>query len=410
MNETSEDGLNEVLSSFSSALEELAKDPDSEQTRAVVVQNGDYLCKYLNNAASNLISLKKDYNSNIKVKVNEINSYASQIRDLNEQIYKSELDGSSANDLRDQRDLLMDKLTCLADVRINEVDAGTLANGKDDIRLQITLDGVSLVNHFQVNGLECYTIDEGSEQDGMYGIRWMKTGNEVEFDSGEIKGYLDMRDGTGEKGGYKGIPYYMEQLDHFAGVFAKAFNEGIYADGTQYIQGHAGGADSDETTGIRFFTFDGKSSDELMKSGSDMNEIYQNVTAANITISSDIEDDPGKIAAASLSGEDGNNENINELVNMFNDSRMFADGMPVDYINSIVSTMGTSAAHASRLASNYESTLNQIDTGRISVSGVSLDEESANLVRYQQAYSAAAKMISVLDEILDITINGLGAG
>lgn len=410
MNETSKNGLSTVLGNFSSALEELAKDPDSQQTRAVVVQNGESLCKYLSNAASNLLSLKKDYNSNVKVKVNEINSYAKQIRDLNEQIYKAELDGSPANDLRDQRTLLVDKLSALADIQVNEVEAGTLPNGSKDVRFQIVLDGVSLVNHFNVNEMECYTIDEGSTRDGMYGIRWSKTGMDVEFESGEIKGYLDMRDGTGQNGEYKGIPYYMSRLDNFARVFAKAFNEGIYSDGTYGCSGHAGGIGTDGSTGVRFFTCGGKSSEDFMGSSSDLESVYSSITAANITIASDIKEDYGKIAAASANGEAGNSSNLDGLIGIFSDGGVFAEGKPEDYVNSIMSTMGVDTSHAARMYSSYKNILDQLDNSRTSVSGVSLDEETANLVRYQQAYNASAKMISVLDEILNKLINGMGVG
>lgn len=408
MDETSENGLNEVLSNFSSSLEDLADNPESGQARAVVLQNGISLCRYLNNAANSLQSMREDYNQSVKIKVNEINSYAKQICDLNEQIYKAELDGSAANDLRDQRTLILDKLSKIADIEANEINAGTLPNGKKDVRFQVILNGVSLVNHFQVNTLECYEIDEGSDRDGMYGIRWANTGREVNFSGGEIKGYLDMRDGSGENGEYKGVTYYTGMLDSFARIFAKAFNEGIYGDGVQYCSGHAGGAGLDGASGIRFFSFDGKSSEALLETGSDTDSIYDNITAANISVSSDVEEDVNKIAAASISGEPGNNENISVLVDIFNDTRVFDEGMPEDYISAIVSTMGVASAYASRLSENKESVLNNIDNCRTSISGVSLDEETSNLIVYQQTYNAAAKMISVIDELLDVTIN-LGA-
>ncbi len=410
MNETSEEGLASVFSDFSDALEDLAKEPESDQARTVVMENGRAFCLYLNTSYSNLAELRKDYNSNVKVKVNEINSYAKQICDLNQQIYKSELDGSTANDLRDQRALLVDKLSAIADIQVNEVNAGTLDNGKKDVRFQVILDGVSLVNHFQYNEMECYTIDDGSVSDGMYGVRWAKTGMEVEFESGEIKGYLDIRDGAGAGGDYKGIPYYIEKLNKLARVFARAFNEGTYADGTEAIRGHADGTGLDGSTGIRFFSFDGKSSGELMGSGTDMDSIYENITAANICVSSDIINDTDKIAAASTGGGTGNSDIIAGLVAMFSDKNVFAEGVPEDYINAIISTMGVDAAHAGRLSKNYGNILGHLDNSRASVSQVSLDEETANLIRYQEAYNCSAKMISVLDEILDVTINGLGAG
>jgi len=72
--------------------------------------------------------------------------------------------------------------------------------------------------------------------------------------------------------------------------------------------------------------------------------------------------------------------------------------------------MGINSDYASRLSENHESILNSINNSRISVSGVSLDEETTNLIRYQQTYNAASKLISVLDELLDTTINKMGIG
>ncbi|HWR60563.1 MAG TPA: flagellar hook-associated protein FlgK [Clostridia bacterium] len=409
MDETSEDGLNGVLSEFAASLEELYKDPESTEIRTTVVQNASALCQYLNNAASTLNGLREEYNANIKIKVNQVNSLAQQISSLNEQIYKAELDGSTANDLRDQRTLLIDELSALADIDVNEYSAGTLPNGKEDSRLQITINGQTLVNHFQVNELECYKIDDdGAVDDGMYGIRWKKTGEELKLESGEINAYLELRDGTGESGEYKGIPYYTDMLDNFARTLAKAFNEGIYSDGVKHCSGHADGTDLNGGTGTRFFTYNGISSDDFIAGGADTDSRYAYVTASNISISSDVEEDTDKLAAASSSGEAGNGENAGILLELFSDNSVFEEGMPEDYVNTIVSNMGVCSSFAARMLDNHKSILNAIDTNRMSVSGVSLDEETTNLIKYQQTYNAAAKVISVLDELLDVTINSMG--
>jgi len=404
LNSSSDDGLDDVLKSFISSMEDLLNDPSSDSVRSAVATEGEALCRYLNNMAGILQDLLEDYNSCIKAKVDEINSYARQICELNKQIYKAELDGSTANDLTDQRTVLVDKLSAIADVEVSEVSMGTLPNGQEDIRFCIKINGISLVNHFEVNELECYTDDKG-----IYGVRWADTGNDITFEGGEIKGYLDMCNGNGLNGEFKGIPYYMDQLDTFARTLAKAFNEGIYADGQSHCAGHAGGVGLDDSTGIRFFSYDGKSSEELMESGSDMDSIYSNITAANISLSSDVKNDTDKIAVASASGEAENSDNLSDLLKIFDDARVFANGTPEDYINSMYTTIGVEVSFSSRLSGNHENILSHIDNNRNSVSGVSLDEEATNLVIYQQAYNAAAKAISVMDEILDVTINALKA-
>ncbi|MFZ5967023.1 MAG: flagellar hook-associated protein FlgK [Bacillota bacterium] len=409
MNNSSDDGLDDVMNRFISSMEDLVDDPSSDSARAAMVQEGKALTKYMNNMAGSLQDLLDDCNGSIKNKTDEINSYARQIATLNEQIYKAELGGSTANDLRDQRTVLVDKLSSIADVQANEVTVGTLADGQPDVRFYVKINGIDLVNHFDTNELECYTVNDGSDKDGTYAVRWAGSNNDVNFQGGEMKGYLDMANGDGANVGFKGIPYYMNELDTFAQSLAKAFNEGVYQDGNSYSSGHAGGVGADGTTGTRFFSYNGKSSDELMESGSDLDSIYKNITAANISLTSDVENNTDKIAVSSASGESENSDNLKELLKIFEDSRVFDNGTPLDNINSIYTTMGVEASYASKLSDRQKNILDHIDNNRTSVSGVSIDEESSNLVKYQQTYNAAAKVISVMDEILDVTINSLGA-
>ena len=409
LNSSSDDGLSDVLNSFISSLGDLEKDPSGDSARKAAIADGSAFCKYLNNMAGKLQDLLNDCNNSIKTKVDEINSYAKQISALNKQIYQAEMDGSTANDLRDQRTLLVDKLSSIADVQVSEDSVGKLPSGKDDLRFSVKINGVDLVNHYNVKTLECYKTNDGSEPDGTYVVRWAGTGDEVTFHGGEIKSYIDLSTGNGVDGAFKGISYYMTLLDAFARTFAKAFNEGIYADGETHGSGHAGGVGLDGSTGIRFFSYDGKSSDELMKSGSDMDSVYENISAANISLSSDVENDADKIAAASASGEAENGDNLHDLLELFDDTDVFANGTPEDNIDSISITMGVEASFASRMADSNKNILDHIDANRASVSGVDIDEETTNLIIYQQAYNAAAKVISVLDEILNVTINSLGA-
>lgn len=401
---TSEDGLDDALNSFTSAMEDLADDPSDDSARSVMVAEGSALCEYLNNTYGTLEDLLEENNSAVKTKVDEINSLANQIASVNQQIYKAESTGDTANDLRDQRTVLVNQLSAIADVQAKEVSYGTLANGKKDLRFSIRINGVSLVNHFSVNELEC-----SENSDGTYAVQWAETGNEVSFSGGEIKGYLDMCQGDGSDGGFKGIPYYMNQLNTFAGSLAKAYNEGIYADGESHSSGHAGGVGLDGSTGIRFFSYEEKSTDELMSSGTDTDGIYANITAGNISLSADVLNDTDQIAASSTADEAENSDNLTELLEMFDDSEVFDNGTPEDYVNGIYADMGIETALASRLANTHENVVELIDSHKTSISGVSLDEETSNLIKYQLAYSAAAKVISVMDEILDVTINSLGA-
>ncbi|MGE4284119.1 MAG: flagellar hook-associated protein FlgK [Clostridia bacterium] len=409
-NEIDGNGSGKVLDAFFDALETLSKDPSSQQAREALKAQGNTTCKYLNATSEQLLKMKNDLNYAVDLKVGEINSISKQITVLNEQIYKSEVDGSHANDLRDQRTMLVDQLSKIVNIEAGEVVVGTLPNGQEDRHFQITLNGTYLVNHFNNYELECY-----EDADSMYQMKWKDSGNKVVPKSGELKGYMDMRDGNGTGGEYKGIPYYMDKLNQFARTFAEAFNEGTFADGESYYVGHAGGIGLDGSMGTRFFTYaDGqtaKSSAEFMSGGSDMDDIYSHITAANISVSSDImnsDDGIYKIATSSANGEDGNNENVIQLLELRNDTRMFAEGAPEDYMKSLVANLGVDAEQAQRMYTNQSNIVEQIDNRRLSISSVSISEEAANMIKYEQAYNAAAKMITVMDAIYDTTINRMG--
>ena len=367
LNGSLDNGLDDVLNAFVSSMEDLSLDPSSASERVSLRAQGEMLCRYLNNMAGTLQNQLEENNANIEASVDEINSLARQIDDLNQQISLAESGSSVANDLRDRRGLLVDRLSATADVKITEPAPGS-ASGRSG-GLSISINGVSLVGGAGVSELECY-----ADEAGTYAVRWMDSGDTVEFEGGEIQGYIDICTGSGLNGEYQGIPYYTNQLNTFARTLAQAFNEGIYADNQSYTGGHAGGVGLDGSTGIRFFSYDGMSSAELMESGANMQAIYSNITAANISLSADIEADTDKIAAASASGEPENSDNLRSLLDIFEDERVFVNSTPEDFVNAVFTSLGVEASFASQMSDRQQSILDYIDNNRISVSGVSIDE------------------------------------
>lgn len=400
LGDTSDNGLSAVLEDFYSALEDLSSDPSSSSARTVVKQTGNAVCEYLNSTAQQLTDLRADVNTDIKTGVSSLNAYAQQIADLNQQIQTAAATGASVNDLMDQRNLLIDQLSNLASIEVNEVTIGTRPDGTNNTIVSITVNGAALVTGSKARQLEIYEIHDSSSQEGLYGIRWQDSGDDFSPGGGSLKASFDLRDGTGSDSEYKGIPYYMNQLNEFAQTFARAFNEGIGD-----VSGHADGTGSDGSTDIRFFSYNDLSSEDFMSSGADIDSIYANITAANLSLSWDVQEDVGKIAAASASGEAGNNENIQALISLCANTSMFNTGTPDDFINSIVSTLGSDSSYAQRQADSHNTILTHLTNRRSSVSGVSTNEETANLTKYQQAYEASAAMVNVWDEIYKETIN-----
>ena len=438
-NEPSNSGFTVVMNDFFNSLQELTKDPSSAAVRALVKQRGVTLANYFNNMASHLEEMQKDVNYRIQTKVEEINSYATQIQQLNRQIYITELDGNVANDMRDQRTLLVDKLSRLINIDANEVVAGYTPDGREDKHFVITISGKALVDHFAISKLaleQRSTADKVNPEDigNLYEIKWAD-GNKLNIKGGELRGYLDVRDGNegyihpdnGKASpDYKGIPYYQKKLNEFVRTFARAFNEGyIDMDGDKGFDaaevgtGHSSGYGYNSAdTGIRFFTMTGDGrlplSNAAFLSGAadpldpeQIYNLYNSITAKNFTVSSDILNDYNLIATSNEEGEAGNIEVLNMLLGFRRNADMFSEGAPEDFMKSLVATMGIDAQQAGNYSDNQAVVVNQIINRRLSDSGVSIDEEMTNLVKFQQAYSAAAKMIQTMSEIYDTLINRL---
>lgn len=429
-NEPSDSGFNAIMDEFFGSLQELAKDPSSEAIRALVKERGVTLAKYFNDLATRFEKLQVDINDRIETTVERINSIGAQIQQLNKQIYTIELDGNTANSLRDQRTLLIDELSKLVNIDVSEVVVGKLPSGHVDSRMVITISGKAFIDHYNFSKLavtqrETQLNDE--DVPNLYDIGW-EDGNTLNIRGGVLRGYLDVRDGNaGENGSpvYNGIPHYIKKLNQFVQTFAKAFNEGYIdydndgiIDASEDGLGHADGYGIGSTAalGIRFFTMLGSenksmSSSDFINGETDISGIanrYSNITAKNFAVSSDILEDFNKIAASDTNGEVGNIKNLNELIKLRINDQMFSEGAPEDFMKSIITTLGVNSQQAKRFSANQGIIVEQIENRRLSDSGVSLDEEVSNMVKQQQAYSAAAQMINAMAEIYDILINRVG--
>lgn len=439
-NEPSDSGFNKILDEFYSSLHELGKDPDSEAVRALVREKGVTAAKYFNSLATHFEKLQSDINYSVDIKVSEVNSLAGQIVQLNKQIYTSELDGNTANDLRDQRGVLIDKLSRIVNIEVNEVVVSKRYDGREDKHMVITISGKPIVDHFDVSKLKVVKReDKLNEEDieNLFEVKW-EDGNKLNIRGGELKGLIDVRDGNeGISNGtqvspyYKGIPYYQRKLNEFVRKFAMSFNEGMIdsnqngiieasEDGTGHADGYGIDPDGEgglqSPTGIRFFTMLGQDRKPIDTSAfldgatepDTIADRYKNMTAKNFSISKDVADNFNTIAASDKPGEVGNINNLSVLIKERHNPHMFVEGAPEDFMKALVTTIGIDKQQASRICDSQATILLQIENRRFSTSGVSLDEEMANMVRFQHAYNAAAKMITTMAEIYDILVNRIG--
>lgn len=202
-------GINHMLSTVSTSMEDLLDNSTDLSTRNSFISSGEGLADQLNEFGIALERLQKECNDQIKIKVDEVNNIARQIATLNKQINTVELAGVTANELRDQRALLVDQLSAIAQVEVEESPIPSNMQDKhgDPIMTgatsyRVTLGGQTLVADFSYEQLEVVPRTEKlnqSDADGLYDIAWE---NGTNFNmcnnnlGGELQGLIQMRDGN----------------------------------------------------------------------------------------------------------------------------------------------------------------------------------------------------------------------
>lgn len=418
LNESSISDLTGVLDEFYSAWEQFGNNPANSTYRYLVQNKGLQLTTYFNETSAQLEELQVELNNDVLTKVDEINDLAKQISSLNAQIYNVEVLGGEASTLRDERTLLVNRLSELGDVEYIEQDYGKLVNGSIDRKVTIKFGGTALVTHDKCEQLKATKRMEKKnpeDVDGLYDISWAD-GTRVDLENGELKSTIEIRDGTGSdtSGWVKGVPYYLNQLNDIARKFALAFNEGI-VNGERIGKGHAGGLTfnseegATEGEGIRFFSIEGLSSEELInvnRTDADIISAYDYITAKNISLSTDVLDDIGNIFKSFTDTTNNNDtEAITSLLEFRDNKKMFGSYDLEDCISGLITTLGVDAEIAKNLSKSHSSIMVQYENQRDSYSAVNLDEEGTNLIRYQEMYNAAAKMMSVFSELYDTLVN-----
>ncbi|MCG0314516.1 MAG: flagellar hook-associated protein FlgK, partial [Calditerricola sp.] len=326
-----------------------------------------------------------------------------QIRDLNLQIAQVVPHGYQPNDLYDQRDVLLDRLAKLVDIRTEPA-----ANGM----INVYIGGQLLVE-----GINANTVTAEPDAQGLYAVRL--GGNDLVLTSGELLGHLEAR-GQVVDGKLVGIiPSFLERLNNLAVVLAKEINDlhraGMNLDDIQNRQADPNAA----LDRLPFFidrAWYEANPNALNDPNLDPTTIPDPTDAANVMVNPLILASLNKIAAATpdpntgISSEgDGSTARAIAAIKF----KTITEGLPEtstldDFYRYTIAQLGIDSQEAQRMKANSELLAGEIDNRRQSVSGVSLDEELANLVKFQHAYNAAARLITTLDELLDRVINGMG--
>ncbi|MBK7141044.1 MAG: flagellar hook-associated protein FlgK [bacterium] len=362
-NEPQSDSVSDLLDGFWNAWSDLstqASSTNAATARTNVLGEATKLVNGLHELANRLQNLRDSVDSDLQNYTNEINKYTAEIAQLNQQIASSELGGTPANDLRDQRDLMTDQLASIIDVRVTEKPNGTTI---------VSMGAMVLVDSSDDFPIGSNVVNENGH--AIHELVWRGTDVKLTNLNGELYGLIQSRDEV--------LPRYIDELNTLTGTIIEQVN-------SIHMSGY-GAADS---TDVPFFdpTF---------------------TEAATIRINQAIMQDSNKIAASSTASPAFDNAialAISELRNLqVMDKNTSTMG---DYYTSLVGKLGIETSEASAFSQNYELLVQQVDNSRQSVQGVSLDEEMANMIKFQHAYDAAARVITTMDQALDTVIHGMG--
>ncbi|WP_297417093.1 flagellar hook-associated protein FlgK [Clostridium sp.] len=466
IDDTNNTGVKSALDNFYTAFQSLSTSSDKDSSKAVAVTKAETLASQINDSYNNLKKIQDNLQNVLTSDVTTINDTLDQINDLNKQIESVTSLGLTPNDLMDKRDNLLDTLSEKFGISIDSQKN----NGVDVSATDLSSSNI-LVNSSDTTGTKCtrFSSVESVEYDSTSNeltIKYAKLGNSDNTftttvtlsgsaaDGEALKESLEKdriliasNDGTvnlssatdvksaifkasgGEVGGDQvaqdAIQTSMNGLDEFAAALAYTVNS-IQTGSTD------GTANSNLSNNDSLFVVSGSSSDS-------------GITAANISVNSALQSDSTLLncASDSSSGEkDGSralaiadladlkidfttldSSSISGLTRAaffsktgltFKDSTdtdlnsTAAGGTTLDdNFTSVTSTLGTAANTVSNKLTTSENLLTSLKDQRTSVSGVSLDEEMTNLIEYQHAYQANAKVISTVDQLLDVVINGL---
>ncbi|TYS64411.1 flagellar hook-associated protein FlgK [Bacillus infantis] len=416
MNEPSESGLHATMEKFWNSLQDITSHTENTGARDVAAASGQMVADTLNYYYNSLSRVQQDIGKEIGVKVKEINALVSDINELNKKIASVEPNGYLPNDLYDERDLFVDQLSQLVNIKVTNVKpaeyghAKEIAEGLYKIEMvgedgtsfsppAVLLDVTEEEGLKPLNKLEVLDLTDAGNEDlelisGV--ISEVRVGgvalSSLNF-SGELSGLIKSygyQNSDGKTVGY--YPEMMQKLNDFTTAFVNEFNEI-----------HKQGFDLAGEKGEDFFVLD------TNQGGN---------PAQQIRVSKSILNDSSLIAAAGPdNGGSGDNENAQKLASI--KTKSFADykstppasmtsGNLDTYYSGIIGRLGVDSQSAQKNAKNSAVLADSVDKSRQSVSAVSLDEEMTNMIKFQHAYNAAARNITVVDEMLDKIINGMG--
>ena len=353
-NETAGTGLQAPLSAFFSSLQQLSTNPSDSSLRVGVISAAQNLATAFNQSSSALTTQQSDLNQSVEQSVSEVNTLTGQVAQLNNQISGITQSGEDPSALIEQRDVALQNLS-------NLIGISVIAGDSNNITVT-TGNGAPLIVGDQSFALQTQT----NTTTGMQDVFSQGQDITTQISAGQLGGQIEVRD--------QQIPSILNQLDTLASSIENSVN-------TQSEAGY----DVNGNPGTALFT-----APPAGGTGA--------AASMGVVIS-----DPSLVAASS-DGTSGSNGNANALAALANQN--IVDGQtPSNYYSGTVFQIGNAVSNATAEQTAAQQVTQQLQNQIGALSGVSLDEEAANLTKFQQAYDASARVVTIISELTQEAIN-----
>ncbi len=361
ISEPSDNGLSNYMTQFFNSWDQLSAQPNSTPLRLNVIQKAQSVSDRFTQILNGLNDIQTTLQTEALNDVSTINAYLKDLNGLNQRISESEMRGIKANELKDQRDALIGKLSEMVNVSVQNNPNGSVS---------VNVGGLfgsdlNTYNQFDmkiVNGQMRLVSQTDSSAVAM-------------LNSGELYAVSDLYSNK--------ISQYKSSIENLETVFVNKINE-VHMSGNTLVQGAV------SKTGIPFFG-------ELDVNGNVINTIAN----GQLQINPQILDNPANIAASDAANNDGNGNNANKMAQLLDSKLSELNGQNLlDNYSTILNNIGLDKVSSDNTIQSSEAILLKLDNQETSTSGVSLDEEMANVLKFQRSYDAASKMVKIADEMI----------
>ena len=362
-NETNGDGLNRIISRFFNEFRRLSEEPENPALRQIVREAAGSMAQDFRRLRGEVDEVRHYLDSRIAGYVGEVNTLSTEVAELNKRVREVEGAGITPNDLLDKRDLALKKLSSLLDISVHK-DSGSSVN--------VEIRGVGPL----VVGSSCEKLsverspaDEQGKPEGSFDIRTSANAFGLithQIKSGKLGAILDSRD--------RMISGLLSKLDEMAYVLTNAVN-----------QVHQQGVNGLGERGIDFFR---------KLEGVDR-------AAEMMALSDSIQESSNNIVTGLLAGSPGDNRVAIEVSRLQNEKLLGGGSVTFDaWYNATVSDVGVATASNRFYLGQQKDIMTHLGKVRDQISGVSIDEETTQLLQFQHVFDASAKVIQVADEML----------